>query len=288
MSGKKNTGKNRFVTPITPLNSFFCLFSAISPSLCGTNKNETRKLGIVTVLVSPSGNVCTTIDFSSLIQRYNAFKHHWSDNRTPVILEPGFSGLIQQDPQTGTILTSYDYKDIEAIALVRYYHESEEKVQEENFFLKSMNRQWIFFLQGLRLSWWILYIQQWIRTTCKLIFCGIEISRGFFVVWTLMWLFFHTASLRERKSGCDFAGRRGGFRTVYRPAFVGAERRDKFRSLFRGTIWKIQVRILFLRTGTEKSQNDFDVFFSSQLWWGDDESLWIHGAKTDPPVHYGT
>ncbi|OQV17800.1 DnaJ-like protein subfamily C member 13 [Hypsibius exemplaris] len=53
--------------------------------------------------------------------RYNAFKHHWSDKRVPVVLEVGYSGLIQHDQMTGTILTSYDYRDIAAIALVSDY-----------------------------------------------------------------------------------------------------------------------------------------------------------------------
>lgn len=53
-----------------------------------------------------------------LFQKYNAFKHHWSDNRVPVTLEIGFSGLVQLDPDSGNPRSVYDYKDIEAVVVV--------------------------------------------------------------------------------------------------------------------------------------------------------------------------
>ncbi|XP_055340824.1 dnaJ homolog subfamily C member 13-like [Paramacrobiotus metropolitanus] len=53
--------------------------------------------------------------------KYNAYKHHWSDNRIPATLEIGYSGLHQVDPATGVQRSVYDYKDIEAIALVSDY-----------------------------------------------------------------------------------------------------------------------------------------------------------------------
>jgi len=51
-------------------------------------------------------------------QRYNAYKYHWSEKRLPVILEVNFASLDQVDPSTRRTLCSYDYKDIEGLAMV--------------------------------------------------------------------------------------------------------------------------------------------------------------------------
>ena len=53
-------------------------------------------------------------------QRFNAFKHHWSDSRVPVILEVNQGSLDQIDPATNKILCSYDYKDMEGLIQVTY------------------------------------------------------------------------------------------------------------------------------------------------------------------------
>ena len=55
-----------------------------------------------------------------IFQRYNAYKHHWSDSRIPVILEVCPCSLDQLDPSTGQRLCSYDYKDMEGLAQVLY------------------------------------------------------------------------------------------------------------------------------------------------------------------------
>lgn len=57
--------------------------------------------------------------FSLSVQRFNAFKHHWSDNRVPVLLEVNQGSVDQIDPATNRVLCSYDYKDMEGITHVR-------------------------------------------------------------------------------------------------------------------------------------------------------------------------
>ena len=53
------------------------------------------------------------------LQRFNAYKYHWSDKRVPVILEVNPASLDQVDPATRRTICSYDYKDIEGFAVVR-------------------------------------------------------------------------------------------------------------------------------------------------------------------------
>lgn len=55
------------------------------------------------------------------MQRYPAYKHHWSDTRLPVVLEITPYSLDQLDPATNVVLASYDYKDIEGIGTMRDY-----------------------------------------------------------------------------------------------------------------------------------------------------------------------
>ena len=54
-------------------------------------------------------------------KRFNAFKHHWSDSRVPVILEVNQGSLDQIDPATNKILCSYDYKDMEGLIQMSDY-----------------------------------------------------------------------------------------------------------------------------------------------------------------------
>ena len=51
-------------------------------------------------------------------QRFNAFKYHWSDSRVNITLDVNQGSLNQIDPVTQKMLCSYDYKDMEGIALV--------------------------------------------------------------------------------------------------------------------------------------------------------------------------
>lgn len=53
--------------------------------------------------------------------RYNAYKHHWSDNRVPIILQITASSLDQVDPTTNKLICSYEYKDLEGLAEVSDY-----------------------------------------------------------------------------------------------------------------------------------------------------------------------
>eukprot|EP00795_Rhopilema_esculentum_P013369 gene13369-4225_t len=53
--------------------------------------------------------------------RYNAFKHHWSDNRVSTILQVTACSLDQISPSTNKKLCSYDYKDMEGITLLSDY-----------------------------------------------------------------------------------------------------------------------------------------------------------------------
>ena len=59
--------------------------------------------------------------FFLYLQRYNAFKYHWSDTRVPVILEVNQGSLDQVDPATNRLLASYDYKEMEGVATVNNY-----------------------------------------------------------------------------------------------------------------------------------------------------------------------
>ncbi|XP_053615104.1 dnaJ homolog subfamily C member 13 isoform X2 [Plodia interpunctella] len=53
------------------------------------------------------------------IFRFQAYKHHWSGTRLPVVLEVGPCALDQLDPSTHTLLASYPYCDIQGILQVR-------------------------------------------------------------------------------------------------------------------------------------------------------------------------
>ncbi|XP_072942508.1 dnaJ homolog subfamily C member 13 [Epargyreus clarus] len=53
------------------------------------------------------------------IFRYQAYKHHWSGTRLPIVLEVGPCSLEQLDPSTHTLLASYPYSDIQGILTVR-------------------------------------------------------------------------------------------------------------------------------------------------------------------------
>lgn len=55
------------------------------------------------------------------MHRYQAYKHHWSDIRLPVLLEVTPYSLDQLDPATNTVLASYAFKDFEGICTVSDY-----------------------------------------------------------------------------------------------------------------------------------------------------------------------
>lgn len=54
-------------------------------------------------------------------QRYNCYKHHWSDTRKSVSLEVTPGGIDQIDPQTNRVVCSYDYRSVEGFAEVNDY-----------------------------------------------------------------------------------------------------------------------------------------------------------------------
>ncbi|KAL5005925.1 hypothetical protein ScPMuIL_017083 [Solemya velum] len=54
-------------------------------------------------------------------KRFNAYKHHWSDNRVPVLLQINQGSLDQIDPATNKVLVAYDYKDMEGLTQVTGY-----------------------------------------------------------------------------------------------------------------------------------------------------------------------
>ncbi|XP_041474110.1 dnaJ homolog subfamily C member 13-like isoform X1 [Lytechinus variegatus] len=54
-------------------------------------------------------------------QRYNAYKHHWSDNRRSVVLEVTPCSIDQKDATSGKTICSYYYKDIEGFTQVTGY-----------------------------------------------------------------------------------------------------------------------------------------------------------------------
>ena len=53
--------------------------------------------------------------------RCNAYKHHWSDNRIPILLNVSPCSLDQVDPVSSKVLCSYEYKDLEGLAEVGNY-----------------------------------------------------------------------------------------------------------------------------------------------------------------------
>lgn len=61
------------------------------------------------------------VDAARDLKRYRAFKHHWSEQRQPVVLEVDYSCLWQRDPTTNSRIACYFYKDIELIAVVSDY-----------------------------------------------------------------------------------------------------------------------------------------------------------------------
>jgi len=54
-------------------------------------------------------------------QRYNAFKHHWTDNRHSTILQVTACSLDEISTVTNKRMCSYDYKDMEGITMVSDY-----------------------------------------------------------------------------------------------------------------------------------------------------------------------
>lgn len=54
-------------------------------------------------------------------QRYNCYKHHWSDTRRPVSLEVTPGGIDQIDPHTNRVVCSYDYRNVEGFVEVSDY-----------------------------------------------------------------------------------------------------------------------------------------------------------------------
>lgn len=56
------------------------------------------------------------------LQRYQGYKHHWSDVRLPIMLEVTPYSLDQLDPATNHILASYCYKDFEGICTISDYN----------------------------------------------------------------------------------------------------------------------------------------------------------------------
>lgn len=50
-----------------------------------------------------------------VLQRFNAYKYHWSGISLPTVLEVTPCSLDQLDPTTNDVLASYMYKDIEGI-----------------------------------------------------------------------------------------------------------------------------------------------------------------------------
>lgn len=54
-------------------------------------------------------------------QRYNCYKHHWSDTRKAVSLEVTPGGIDQIDPQTNRVVCSYDYRNVEGFVEVSDY-----------------------------------------------------------------------------------------------------------------------------------------------------------------------
>lgn len=49
------------------------------------------------------------------LQRFSAYKYHWSGISLPTVLEVTPCSLDQLDPTTNDVLASYMYKDIEGI-----------------------------------------------------------------------------------------------------------------------------------------------------------------------------
>ena len=56
-----------------------------------------------------------------LLQRFNAYKYHWSDSRQAVTLEVNPGSLDQIDPTSNRHLCGYDYKDMEGMLLMSDY-----------------------------------------------------------------------------------------------------------------------------------------------------------------------
>uniref|UniRef100_A0A8B9HJM2 J domain-containing protein n=1 Tax=Astyanax mexicanus TaxID=7994 RepID=A0A8B9HJM2_ASTMX len=55
------------------------------------------------------------------LNRYNCYKHHWSDTRRTVGLEVTPGGIDQIDPHTNRVICSYDYRSVEGFAEVSDY-----------------------------------------------------------------------------------------------------------------------------------------------------------------------
>uniref|UniRef100_A0A182PLV2 J domain-containing protein n=1 Tax=Anopheles epiroticus TaxID=199890 RepID=A0A182PLV2_9DIPT len=57
----------------------------------------------------------------TVLKKFNAYKHHWSGTTLPTVLEVTPVSLDQLDPTTSTVLSSYNYKDIDGIIGIQDY-----------------------------------------------------------------------------------------------------------------------------------------------------------------------
>lgn len=57
----------------------------------------------------------SSTQIGSNVCRYNCYKYHWSEKKVQVILEVGFSGITQYNPETGNVITSYLFKDVDGL-----------------------------------------------------------------------------------------------------------------------------------------------------------------------------
>ena len=74
--------------------------------------------GLFTLVVVVEEDFYYLLIIKILLQRYNAFKHHWTDNRHSTILQVTACSLDEISTVTNKRMCSYDYKDMEGITMV--------------------------------------------------------------------------------------------------------------------------------------------------------------------------
>lgn len=111
-----------------------------------------------------------------LYQKFNCYKHHWSDNRVSVTLEISENALRQIDTKNNRLLAEYFYKEINEFVKVIEENSCfscrpwEKLFDDKSKHLKIWNLKPFFFRTGLRLPWRVLYRLRCRKTYGKKIF----------------------------------------------------------------------------------------------------------------------
>lgn len=87
----------------------------------GSNSLVERPVGFIIMYEYVQYEIWGGIFHPCFIQKYECFKHGWSDQRVPVCFAVTSGSLDQIDVQRKCVLKSYFYKDMKQIVLLKDY-----------------------------------------------------------------------------------------------------------------------------------------------------------------------